>query len=414
MLAEIITIGDEILIGQVVDTNSAWLAEQLNLIGIRVKQITSVSDDENHIINSLNEASERVEIILMTGGLGPTKDDITKKTLCNYFNTKLVFNNEVYKNIEQFFLQRNLPMIESNRLQAELPENCTVIPNKIGTAAGMWFTRGKKHFISMPGVPFEMKAMVEDSLIPMVKAKFKLPVIIHRTILTYGIGESFLANKIKDWEDNLPSNIKLAYLPSPEQMRIRMSLSGFNENELHELLTEEEKKLNKIISQYIFGYDKQTMPEIISDLLKRDKKSISTAESCTGGNIARLITSIAGSSDYFTGSVVAYSNHIKESILNVKSEDIKQYGAVSEKVVVQMAKGVRELFKTDYAIATSGIAGPTGGTSEKPVGTVWIAIASNDKIVANKYLFGNQRDINVSRASAMALFNLRKMIIGEL
>jgi nicotinamide-nucleotide amidase len=414
MLAEIITIGDEILIGQVVDTNSAWLAEQLNLIGIKVKQITSVSDEENHIINSLNEASERAEIIFMTGGLGPTKDDITKKTLCSYFNTKLVFNNEVYKNIEQFFIQRNLPMLESNRLQAELPENCTIVPNKIGTAAGMWFTKGNKQFISMPGVPFEMKAMVEDSLIPMIKAKFKLPVIIHRTILTYGIGESFLANKIKDWEDNLPSNIKLAYLPSPEQMRIRMSLSGFNENKLHELLTEEEKKLNKIISQYIFGYDKQTMPEIIGDLLKRDKKSISTAESCTGGNIARLITSIAGSSDYFKGSVVAYSNQIKESILNVKSDDIEQYGAVSEQVVVQMAKGVRELFKTDYAIATSGIAGPTGGTSEKPVGTVWIAIASKERIVANKYLFGSQRDINISRASAMALFNLRKMIIEEL
>jgi nicotinamide-nucleotide amidase len=411
MLAEIITIGDEILIGQVVDTNSAWLAEQLNLAGIKVKQITSVSDNEDHIITSLSEASKRADIIFMTGGLGPTKDDITKKSLCHYFKTRLVFNEEVYKQVEQFFVYRKLPMIESNRQQAEVPENCTVIPNYKGTAPGMWFIEQGKHFISMPGVPFEMEAMVEHTVIPQLKAKFKLPVILHRTILTYGIGESFLAEKIKDWENQLPDNIKLAYLPSPEQMRLRMSIVGEHEKELKASLSEQEEKLEQLIGKYIFGYDKQSLSEIIGNLLVKEGKTVSTAESCTGGNIARQLTSIAGSSAYFKGSVVAYSNQVKESLLKVSADDLMQFGAVSEQVVSQMAKGVLELMGTDYAIATSGIAGPDGGTAEKPVGTVWIAVASANKVVANKYLFGNQRDINVSRASTMAMFSLRKMIV---
>jgi len=411
MLVEIITIGDEILIGQVVDTNSAWLAEQLNLLGIKVKQITSVSDNEEHIITSLNEASKRADLILITGGLGPTKDDITKNTLCKYFNTKLVFNQDVYNHVEQFFIHRNLPMLESNRLQAELPENCIILENKIGTAPGMWFTKKGKHFISMPGVPFEMKSIAQEVLFPMLKIRFKLPVILHRTILTYGIGESFLAEKIKDWENDLPENIKLAYLPSPEQMRLRMSIFGNDVIEMKQSLEEQEAKLEQLIEKYIFGYDKQSLPEILGNILLKKAKTISTAESCTGGNIARLLTSVPGSSAYFKGSVVAYSNEVKESILKVEAEALTQFGAVSEQVVTQMAQGVRKLLNTDFAIATSGIAGPDGGTDEKPVGTVWIAIASADKTLASKYIFSNQRDINIVRSSTMALFNFRKMLI---
>jgi nicotinamide-nucleotide amidase len=414
MTAEIITIGDELLIGQVVDTNSAWLAEQLNLIGIKVKQITSVSDEESHILSSLDEASSRAELILMTGGLGPTKDDITKHTLCKYFETKLVFNNDVYKHVESFFKIRNLPMIERNRQQAELPENCTIVPNVIGTAPGMWFTKNGKHYISMPGVPFEMKEMAKNSLFPMLKAKFKLPVIIHRTILLFGIGESFLAEKIKDWENNLPSQIKLAYLPSPEHIRLRMSISGNDEKPMHQILAREEDKLQNIIGEYIFGYDKQGLPETIAELFKNSGKTLSTAESCTGGKIAQLLTALPGSSAYYKGSIIAYSNEIKESILSVNTLDLNKFGAVSEVVVKQMAIGARNLFKTDFAIATTGIAGPDGGTPEKPVGTVWIATASQNKVFASKYTFGNMRDINIRRSSAMALFMLRKHIMQEL
>jgi nicotinamide-nucleotide amidase len=414
MIAEIITIGDEILIGQVVDTNSAWLAEKLNLIGIKVKQISSVSDDESHIISALDEAMKRADIIFITGGLGPTNDDITKHTLCKYFNTKLIFHQEIYEHIENLFKGRNFPMIPSNRQQADLPENCTIVHNRIGTAPGMWFTKNSKHVISMPGVPFEMKTIVEEELIPKIQSKFELPIIIHRTILTYGIGESFLAQKIENWENELPSNIKLAYLPSPEHMRLRMSITGNNKKELELVLARQEEKLKKIIDAHIFGYENQSLPEIIGELLKTERKTISTAESCTGGNIARLITSIAGSSEYFKGSVVAYSNQIKESILKVNPDDLKQQGAVSETVVMQMAKNVRELFQTDYAIATSGIAGPAGGTTDKPVGTVWIAIATENSVTANKYMFGSQRDINITRTSIMALFNLRNTISDKL
>ncbi len=412
MLAEIITIGDEILIGQIIDSNSAWIAEQFNSIGIRVKQITSVSDDETHINSALDEASKRADLIIMTGGLGPTKDDLTKKALCRYFDTRLVFNEEVFRHIEKIFTHRKFPMLDSNRKQAELPENCTIIQNKKGTASGMWFVKNDRHFISMPGVPFEMKAMVSESLIPLFRSKFKLPVIIHRTILTYGIGESFLAEKIKDWEDKLPSNMKLAYLPSPEYLRLRLSIYGEDEIPMRESIIKQEKSLHEIIPEYIFGYDKQTMPEIIGDLLKNEGKTLSTAESCSGGNIARLITSIPGSSAYFNGSVVAYSNEIKESVLKVKNEDLIKSGAVSEPIIIQMAAAARELFKTDYSIATSGIAGPDGGTDDKPVGTVWIAVAKENKVMAKKYIFGNDRDINIRRASSMAMFMLIKLING--
>ncbi len=412
MTAEIITIGDEILIGQIIDTNSAWIAEQLNSIGIKIVQKTSVGDEKTNILNALNEASKRANLIFITGGLGPTKDDITKSTLCEYFDSKLVFNEQVFKDVETFFIKRNLPMIESNRQQADIPEKCNVIRNFKGTAAGMWFTKESVEFISMPGVPFEMKAMMEDSILPIIKQKFKLPVILHRTILTHGVGESFLAQRIEKWENDLPSNLKLAYLPSPEQVRLRMSIYGENEIELQKTLDEQEAKLKLYLEKEIFGYGKQSLEEVVGLILKSKNATISTAESCTGGNIAHLLTSISGSSSYFKGSVVAYSNEIKVKILKVNPSDIEQFGAVSEEVVKQMANGVRKIMKTDYAIATSGISGPDGGTEDKPVGTTWIAVASKEKVWAKKFVFANDREINIKRTSAAAIDALRRKLLG--
>jgi nicotinamide-nucleotide amidase len=409
--AQIITIGDEILIGQIIDTNSSWIAEQLNGIGIKVQQKISVGDDKNSIIEALNRSCGRT-MVFITGGLGPTKDDITKSTLCEFFNTRLIFNEQIFKDVESFFIKRNLPMIESNVNQAYLPESCEVIRNFKGTAAGMWFKKDGTDFISMPGVPFEMKPMMEDSIIPLIKQRFALPVIVHRTILTHGIGESFLAKKIEKWEDNLPENIKLAYLPSPEHLRLRLSIYGTDEKFLTNTLDNQEQKLKEYIENEIFGFGKQTLEEVVGIILKSKGATISTAESCTGGKIAHLLTSVAGSSSYFKGSVIAYSNEVKTTVLNVNSKDIELHGAVSEEVVKQMALGVQKLMQTDYAIATSGIAGPEGGTEEKPVGTTWIAVAGKNKIWAKKFIFSNDRDINIRRASASALDSLRRILSG--
>jgi nicotinamide-nucleotide amidase len=384
------------------------------LIGINVRMKTSVGDNKQEIENALNDTLNRVEIVFITGGLGPTRDDITKSTLCDYFNTKLVFNEEIYKDVERFFIKRNLPMLESNRRQALLPESCTIIKNYKGTAAGMWFRKNGVDFISMPGVPFEMKAMMEKSILPVIKQKFDLPVILHRTILTHGIGESFLAEKIENWENNLPENLKLAYLPSPQHLRLRMSITGKDENGLIRILDEQEEKLKAYIFKEMYGHDKESLEEVVGLILKNKKATVSIAESCTGGKISQLMTSIPGSSDYFKGSLVAYSNKVKINLLNVQEEDLNKYGAVSEQVVKQMAIGIKNLIQTDYGIATSGIAGPDGGTAEKPVGTVWIALAGKDNVWAKKFLFANDRDINIMRASSAALDSFRKMLLGYL
>jgi nicotinamide-nucleotide amidase len=412
MQAEIITIGDEILIGQIIDSNSAFIAEKLNLIGIKVKQISSIADDREHILKALKEASQRVDLVIMTGGLGPTKDDITKFTLCEYFDTELVFHEDIYQKIAERFKKLNYPALESNKRQADLPKNCTVIPNLKGTASGMWFEKDEVSYVSMPGVPFEMKPMLENGVIPLIKEKFHLPVIVHRTLLTHGLGESFLAEKIKDWENTLPKNLKLAYLPSPEHLRLRLSISGKNREELENILDKEEQKLKNYIANYIFGHNKQNLQEVVGSLLTNVKGTIATAESCTGGNVARLITSVSGASAYFKGAIIAYSNEIKEKVLNVNPDDIKNDGAVSESVVKQMAIGVKNTFNTDYAIATSGIAGPGGGTDEKPVGTVWIAVAGPDKVIAKKFIFGHDRDINIRRASSTALDSMRRLLLN--
>jgi nicotinamide-nucleotide amidase len=416
MNVEIINIGDELLIGQVVNTNAAWMAEQLNLSGFRVYEATIISDSRDHILQALSEAEKHAEVILISGGIGPTKDDITKHTLCDYFNTRLAFNEEAYRDIESLFARRGYKVTELNRQQAELPENCIGIPNKLGTARGMWFEkespgRGKIIFVSMPGVPFEMKAMMTDYVIPHLKLIFSTPFIYHKTLLTQGIGESFLAAQIEEWENSLPSNIKLAYLPQPGIVRLRLTGEGSNEGILHQQVDAEVDRLQSLIPEHIFGFDNETLEMIIGRLLREKSATLATAESCTGGAISQLITSIPGSSAYFKGSVVAYANEIKENILGVHSETLRNFGAVSRETVTEMAISLQSKFNVDYAIATSGIAGPDGGTPEKPVGTTWIAIAAPDEVFAIHYLFGDSRDRNIRRTALQALNLLRKKLM---
>ncbi|MDP1621979.1 MAG: competence/damage-inducible protein A [Bacteroidales bacterium] len=418
MNVEIINIGDELLIGQVVNTNAAWMAEQLSLSGFRVYQNSAITDSRRHILQALAEAEKRAEIVLVSGGIGPTKDDITKHVLCEFFNTRLVFDADAYHDIEALFAQRGYQVTELNRRQAELPETCMGIPNELGTARGMWFEKdrpggGVTVFVSMPGVPFEMKAMMTGFIIPRLKEKFKTPFIYHRTLLTQGIGESFLAVEIEDWENALPANIKLAYLPQPGMVRLRLTGEGADEALLHQQVDEEIAKLQTLVKEYFFGYDQEAIEIIVGRLLKDRNSTLATAESCTGGAIAAMITSIPGSSDYYKGSVVAYSNEIKENILGVSAETLEKYGAVSQEVVTEMAISLRTKFKVDYAIATSGIAGPDGGTAEKPVGTSWIAIATPDEVFAEKYLFGESRERNIRRTGLQALSLLRKKLLMQ-
>lgn len=410
MNAEIISIGDELLIGQVINTNASWMGEFLNRNGIKVSQIKAIADDKKAIIEAIDSSFKSADLILLTGGLGPTKDDITKHTLCEYFDTKLVFNEEAYRRIQEIFRLRNFKVTAVNKAQADLPESCTPLTNINGTASGMWFEKDGKVLVSMPGVPFEMKPMMENEVIPRVKAKYKTPVIIHKTIMTQGVGESFLAKKIEDWENSLPKNIKLAYLPQPGIVRLRLSTNGENKAKCEKIIADLVEKLKLLIGDLIFGYDDILLEEAVGESLKLHQKTVATAESCTGGYIAHLFTSIAGSSNYFKGSAVTYANEIKENILGVSHEDLEKKGAVSETVVKQMALGAKAKFGTDYAIATSGIAGPDGGTEDKPVGTTWIAIAGPKGVLAKKYHFGEHRGRNIRRAALTALFLLKKTV----
>lgn len=413
MLAEIITIGDEILIGQIVDTNSAWMGEQLNLAGIKVHQIISVSDNAEHIVKALDEAKSRVDLILITGGLGPTKDDITKHTLVKYFNTSLRFDEEVHQHVKALFARFGREVTGVNLKQAEVPENCTVIHNANGTAPGMWFDQDGKVFVSMPGVPYEMKRMMGAEILPRLKKKYNLPTIVHRTILTQGIGESFLSEIIADWENSLAEkNIKLAYLPSPGMVRLRLSASGNDEITLRKTVEEKVEELNKLIPQHIYGYEKDTLEQLVGRLLKEKKQTLSLAESCSGGLIAHLVTSVPGSSAYFMGGVVSYSYESKTKMLGVTTETLEKFGAVSEEVVTQMAEGARKEFKTDWAVSASGIAGPDGGMEGKPVGTVWIAVAGPTGVKAKKFQFGGDRERNIAVTAITALNMLRKALIG--
>jgi len=419
MEIEIINIGDELLIGQVINTNAAWMAEQLNLSGFSILQFTVISDDRDHILKALSDAEKRASIVLISGGIGPTSDDITKQTLCEFFGSTLVFNEEAFRDIEELFRRRGIPVTDLNRKQAELPENCSTIPNKLGTARGMWFDKQGRNgqeivFVSMPGVPFEMKAMMTGDIIPRLKKKFKTSAICHKTILTQGIGESFLAEKISSWEASLPKMISLAYLPQPGIVRLRLTGVGKDEQELHQMIDNEVLKLNNLLAYYIFGYDDDTLEEIVGKLLKSKGATVGIAESCTGGYIAHLLTRIPGSSNYFKGSVVAYANGIKEKVLGVTGESLIKYGAVSEQVVKEMAYGIQKSFEVDYAIAVTGIAGPDGGTVEKPVGSAWIAIATPGQIIVNHYLFGDSRERNIRRIALQALNLLRMAILKSL
>jgi nicotinamide-nucleotide amidase len=413
MKAEIITIGDELLIGQVIDTNSAWMAEQLNLVGLQVHQITSISDDRDHILSALALAAERANVVLITGGLGPTKDDLTKPTLCAYFDTPLVFHQPTYDHIAQLFSQRGYPMTEVNRHQADVPQSCTVIPNLNGTAPGMWFEQDGIIYVSMPGVPFEMKPMMLNEILPRLLKRFEGSFILHRTILTQGIGESALAEKIEAWEDALPANIKLAYLPQPGIVRLRLTATGDNKQELSAKVKNQIEKLLQIIPHLVFGFDEDSLEAVVGKLLLKKHRTVATAESCTGGYLAHLFTSVAGSSAWYMGSVVAYQNSIKTQSLNVPEKMIEEYGAVSQQVVEAMADGMRKSFDTDYALAVSGIAGPDGGSNEKPVGTTWIALATPQGVTSQKFLFGEHRQRNIRKAALTALNMLRLELLKD-
>jgi len=408
---EIVTIGDEILIGQIVDTNSAWMATELNTAGFELAQITSVHDDANHIIEALEMALKRADVVLFTGGIGPTNDDITKQTLCSYFDTKLVFNDSVYQNIERLFANRpNYKMNELTKAQAMVPENCTLIQNEVGTAPITWFDKAGKVVVSMPGVPYEMKRAMSVEIIPRLQKQFDTPVIIHKTVQVYGYTESALALKIAEWESNLPEYIHLAYLPNSGVVKLR--LSGFLENvlALEFVMNQQLDLLSQLLGNAIVANEDILIEQLLGNLLIASGKTVSTAESCTGGNIAHVFTSLSGSSSFFKGSVVAYANEVKENVLQVNSADIETFGAVSQQVVEQMAVGVRKLLKTDVAIATSGIAGPTGGSDEKPVGTTWIAVCSDDMVVSREFSFGKLREQNILRATQAALLMLKEII----
>lgn len=408
---EIITIGDEILIGQIVDTNSAWMATELNTAGFELAQITSVHDDANHIIEALEMALKRADVVLFTGGIGPTNDDITKQTLCSYFDTKLVFNDTVYQNIERLFANRpNYKMNELTKAQAMVPEKCTVIQNEVGTAPVTWFDKAGKVVVSMPGVPYEMKRAMSVEIIPRLQKQFETPVIIHKTVQVYGYTESALALKIAEWESNLPEYTHLAYLPNSGVVKLR--LSGFLENvlALEFVMNQQMDLLSQLLGNAIVAAEDIPIEQLLGNLLMAGGKTVSTAESCTGGNIAHVFTSLPGSSAFFKGSVVAYANEVKENVLQVNPADIEVFGAVSQQVVEQMAVGVRKLLKTDVAIATSGIAGPTGGSDEKPIGTTWIAVCSDEQVLSREFRFGKLREQNILRATQAALLLLKEII----
>jgi nicotinamide-nucleotide amidase len=411
MNAAILTIGTEILIGQVIDTNSAWMANELNQIGVSIQTIISISDSGDEIKSTVEQLLNKYDLVLVTGGLGPTSDDITTQILCEVFNSKLVFHELTLQHIESIFAKRNLPLTELNRNQALVPECCEVLFNSNGTAPGMWFTKNCSILVAMPGVPFEMKGIMEQYVIPKLAALRKDSVIVHKTIQTFGLPESFLAQKLEEWERDMPSSISIAYLPSPISIRVRLSSVGTNKVEIEKAIDQQVQKLLTIIPNYVFGFDDDSLASAVGVLLNKYGKSLSLAESCTGGTISQLITQISGSSAYYKGGVVAYSNEIKVNFLNVDNALIIEHGAVSQQVVEAMANGVRAKFKTDYSIATSGIAGPTGATPGKPVGLVWIAVSTPEGTISKSFAFSNDRERNILRSSVTALNMLRLELV---
>ena len=413
MKAAIITIGDEILIGQIVDTNSAFIAKSLDRIGVEVAEMLSISDDKKHILDTFAQLQNRVDVVIVTGGLGPTKDDVTKKTFCEYFDDELVVDQKVLAHVTELiegFYKR--PISQLNKDQALVPSTCTVLHNKVGTAPGMWMKKENTVFISLPGVPYEMKYLVEEEIIPKIVREYKRPYIIHKTILTYGQGESLVAERIEQWENNLPEFIKLAYLPNPGRVRLRLTARGTNKEELEAAIESNVQSLDAIIHDIIVGYEEnETIETVIGKLLSKQNKTISTAESCTGGRIASLLSSVPGSSNYFKGSVVSYATEAKVNVLGISQNLIDEFSVVSAEVASAMALSVKDLLKTDYALATTGNAGPSKGDSDAEIGAVFIALATPNGVIVEEFNFGQPREKVIDRASVKSLEILQKEIL---
>ncbi len=413
MKATIVTIGDEILIGQIVDTNSNFIAKELDRIGVETYEMISISDDKQHILNTFAQLQNKVDIVIITGGLGPTKDDITKKTFCDYFDDHLVVNPEVLAHVTELiegFYKR--PISQLNKDQALVPSKCTVLHNKMGTAPGMWMKKENTVFVSLPGVPYEMKYLVENEIIPKIVKEYKRPYIIHKTILTYGQGESLVAERIENWENNLPEFIKLAYLPNPGRVRLRMTARGTDKEELEKAIEENVQSLDAIIHDIIVGYEEnETIETVVGKLLAKNNKTISTAESCTGGKIASLLSSVQGASRYFKGSVVSYATEAKVNVLGISQDLIDQFSVVSAEVAAAMALNVKDILKTDYAIATTGNGGPSKGDSKAEIGTVFIALATPEGVITEEFNFGQPREKVIDRATIKSLEILQKEIL---
>lgn len=413
IFASIITIGDELLIGQTIDTNSAWMAQELNKIGVWVKRRVAVGDTREDIWQALDDEAKTSQIILITGGLGPTADDITKPLLCDYFGGKMIVNEQVYEHVKNIFLKLKRPLIERNLKQAEVPDTCEVLMNVRGTAPGMLFRKADRVFISMPGVPHEMKGIMKSSVLPLLQKEFQMPVILHRTLLTAGAGESFIAERISSWEEALPPHIKLAYLPNYGMVRLRLTTSGIEKETLESDIDRLFLQLQELVKDILIVDTDTPLEKALGDLLLKKNKTLATAESCSGGYIAHLITAIPGSSVYFKGTVVAYAYDVKEKLLGVRHETLEVKGAVSEETVTEMLKGLLATTSADYGIATSGIMGPGGGTPDKPVGTVWVAVGSKEKIVAKRLQFRFDRIKNIELTAANAMLMMFQLIENE-
>ncbi len=411
--AELVTIGNELLSGKTTDTNSAWIASQLELTGLQVTRITSVGDSRGDIVAVLGEAGDRADVVIVTGGLGPTSDDITKPALCEFFNTRLVFREDIYNHIETLLAKKSCRINEHNRRQAEIPEMAGTLHNTEGTAPGLWFEKNGTIYISLPGVPFEMKELLVSQVIPLLSEKFSFKPAFYRTVITQGTFEAHLAELLEDFEKQMPSGITVAYLPSPGIIKLRIGGRGLNTLHLKEQVEKQLEHLREIIPQYIVGFDEETLEIVIGKLLTDRNESLAVAESCTGGAISSLITGVPGSSKYFKGGIVAYSNEIKKDQLAISPTLIETYGAVSKQVVEDMAINSRLLFNSTWSIAISGIAGPSGGTPEKPVGTTWIAVSCSKFTRSAEFRFGDNRLRNIRRASAAALNMLRMAITGQ-
>lgn len=413
MRAEIVSIGDELLIGQTINTNASWLGQECSKLGIRIVHVTTISDEQQLIKDAVDEAFKRADLVLVTGGLGPTKDDITKYTLCEYFDSELEIHIPTLQRIEAFFSKRNRPMLDVNIRQAELPKKCTILENVNGTAAGMWFEKDGKILISMPGVPYEMKGIMLEQAFPRLQEKFALKALYHRTLMTQGIGESFLADQVQEWENEVrEKGLGLAYLPSPGMVKLR--LTSYEGESRAEEIDAYFRQLEERFPNYVYGKEDESIQLVLGRLLREKKMTIGTVESCTGGSLAQTLVSVAGASDYFQGSFLTYTNELKNRLIDVSKHDLDTVGAVSKEVVEQMAKNGREKLGVDICISTSGVAGPDGGTEELPVGTIWIGIATKDKVSAKKFQFGDHRERNIQMTVLTALNLVRCEILGIL